>query len=127
MECSLSLEKKKDSPYQVLPLFIIHVKINSVGVGLGNNWLLTGRWRTATALRTAGGSHEAHWGTSLTLQFRHGICAALIIIAFAFFACLGLLLAPGNGLRCNEVDVGAVDSVRKLVICLMVVEITYLY
>lgn len=125
MKCSLSLEKS--SPYQVFPLFIVHVKINSVGVGLGNSCLLAGRWRTATALWTAGGSHEANWGTSLTLQFRHGICAALIIVAFALFACLGLLLAPGNGLRCNEVDVGAVDNVRKFVISLMVVEITYLY
>jgi hypothetical protein len=85
-------------------LILIHIKINGIGVGCRSSWCLAGGWRTVASLRTAAGSNKANGGAGLTLQLGHGIGLALATLAFSFLG----LLAPGNGLGCNEVDIGAV-------------------
>ena len=128
IRCSLSLRRMAHVSWDRFPLLLlIHVKIDSVGVGRRDDWCLGRRWRTIATLRTTAGGHEAHGSASLTFQFRHGICTFLVLVAFPFFACCGLLLTSGNGLRCNIADIGTIDNVRKCVSPLMIAGISYLY
>lgn len=95
---------------QVKNCLLIHIvmKVNSIGVGSCCRCLIS-RPRTVATLGTSAGSDEANRRTSLALDCCHDV--GLICVLIAFLGLLtGLLLATGDGLRCNEVDIGAVKS-----------------
>jgi hypothetical protein len=100
-----------DGWYEAFPfLFLVHVKIDGIRVGRGGSrCFFCGRGPIATLWTTASGN-KADRCASLAFQLSHGICA--ILDFFALFAFLGLL-ASGNCLRCNEVDIGTAESVSK--------------
>jgi hypothetical protein len=100
------LEKEID-----LVSFHVVVEVDGVGVSWGGDGALTCRGSTITAFRAGTSSDKADRRTGLSFQGSHGICGFGVHFSLrcgcGFFAFRSPLLAAGDGLRGDEVDVGA--------------------
>ena len=106
---------KQDKESYIPPLLSIHVVVEIDGIWVGgSSWRrFTSGWRAIAALGTRTGRNEANWSASLPLQGRHGIRTVFVLVAALsgrFFPFLGALLASGDSLGCNEVDIGTVEQ-----------------
>lgn len=99
----------------------IHVQVDSIGIHRSSGLLFASRRRTVAALWAGAGSNKSHRGACLSFQSCHSICpfAGLVHFFVAFDSVLGALLAAGDCLGSDEVDIRAVEILLVRDLCLV--------